>query len=212
MAGGRDAWRAWARAAGVLEVTELDHLVETAALLAGAPALAGPRMAMATSSGGIAVLVADALEPRGFTFAPLGEETVRRVGTLLPPYVTVANPLDITAGLPDETFGEVLPIAVEEISPGRDVDPSAEGAATGMTRTSTSAGLSLLSSLVIVPVAPAGVPTLYPVPAVTVKIPVSSGSAVESAIGSSVTVAVEFPARITTVPEVAENVAAPLCV
>jgi acyl-CoA synthetase (NDP forming) len=108
MAGGRDAWRAWARAAGVLEVTELDHLVETAALLAGAPALAGPRMAMATSSGGIAVLVADALEPRGFTFAPLGEETVRRVGTLLPPYVTVANPLDITAGLPDETFGEVL--------------------------------------------------------------------------------------------------------
>jgi acyl-CoA synthetase (NDP forming) len=108
MAGGGDAWRAWARAAGVLEVTELDHLVETAALLAGAPALAGPRMAMATSSGGIAVLVADALEPRGFTFAPLGEETVRRVGTLLPPYVTVANPLDITAGLPDETFGEVL--------------------------------------------------------------------------------------------------------
>src|SRR6185503_9658537 len=93
---------------GLLEVTELDHLVETAAHLARAPALAGPRMAMATSSGGIAVLVADALEPRGFAFAPLGEETVHRVQALLPSYVTVANPLDITAGLPDETFGEVL--------------------------------------------------------------------------------------------------------
>jgi acyl-CoA synthetase (NDP forming) len=108
LAGGRDTWRAWARSAGVLEVTELDHLVETAAYLARSPALAGPRLAMATSSGGIAVLLVDALEPRGFAFAPLGGETVRRVEALLPRYVNVGNPLDITAGLPDETFGEVL--------------------------------------------------------------------------------------------------------
>jgi acyl-CoA synthetase (NDP forming) len=108
LAGGRDAWRAWARAAGVVEVTELDHLVETAAYLARTPALEGPRMAMMTSSGGVAVLLADALEPRGFALAPLAEETVRRVEALLPPYVTVANPLDITAGLPDEMFGEIL--------------------------------------------------------------------------------------------------------
>ena len=119
LAGARDAWRAWARAAGLLEVSELDHLVETAAHLARAPALAGPHMAMATSSGGIAVLVADALEPRGFTFAPLAEETVERVSALLPAYVTVANPLDITAGLPDETFGEVLATVARD--PGVDL-------------------------------------------------------------------------------------------
>jgi acyl-CoA synthetase (NDP forming) len=108
LAGGRDTWRAWARAAGMLEVTEFDHLVETAAHLARVPALAGPRLAMATSSGGIAVLLVDALEPRGFDFVPLAGETVRRVQALLPRYVNVGNPLDITAGLPDETFGEVL--------------------------------------------------------------------------------------------------------
>ncbi len=108
LAGGRDAWRAWARAAGLIEVTELEHLVETARHLTRAPALEGPRMAMVTSSGGVAVLLADALEPRGFAFAPLAGETMRRVEALLPSYVTVANPLDITAGLPDETFGEVL--------------------------------------------------------------------------------------------------------
>jgi acyl-CoA synthetase (NDP forming) len=108
LAGRRDAWRAWTRAVGLLEVTELDHLVETAAHLARAPALAGSRMAMVTSSGGVAVLLADALDPRGFTFAPLAEETARRAEALLPPYVTVTNPLDITAGLPDQTFGDVL--------------------------------------------------------------------------------------------------------
>jgi acyl-CoA synthetase (NDP forming) len=119
LVGGRDAWRAWARAAGLLEVTELDHLVETAVHLARAPVLEGPRMAMATSSGGVAVLLADALEPRGFAFAPLSGETVRRVEGLLPSYVTVANPVDITAGLPDETFGEVLATVARD--PGIDV-------------------------------------------------------------------------------------------
>jgi acetate---CoA ligase (ADP-forming) len=119
LVGARDAWRAWSRAAGLLEVTELDHLVETAAQLTRMPTLDGPRMVMATSSGGIAVLLADALEPRGFTFAPLAEETTRRVEELLPPYVTVANPLDITAGLPDETFGEVLTTVARD--PGIDV-------------------------------------------------------------------------------------------
>ena len=119
LAGGRDAWRAWARAAGLLEVTELDHLVETAAHLARAPALGGSRVAMVTSSGGVAVLLSDALEPCGFTFAPLDGETARRVAALLPPYVTVANPLDITAGLPDETFGEVLAAVARD--PGIDV-------------------------------------------------------------------------------------------
>jgi acyl-CoA synthetase (NDP forming) len=108
LAGGREAWRAWARATGVVEATALEELVETAAHLARAPALEGPRAAMVTSSGGIAVLLADALEPRGFTFGPLRDETARRVAALLPPYATVSNPLDITAGLPDETFGEVL--------------------------------------------------------------------------------------------------------
>jgi acyl-CoA synthetase (NDP forming) len=119
MAGRHDAWRAWGRAAGVIEVTELDHLIETAAHLADAPALEGPRMAMVTSSGGVAVLVADALEPKGFTFAPLADETVRSVEGLLPPYVTMTNPLDITAGLPDETFGEVLALVGRD--PGVDV-------------------------------------------------------------------------------------------
>ena len=108
LVGRRDAWRAWARGVGIVDVGDLEQLLESATQLARAPRLAGRRVGMLTSSGGIAVMLADALEPRGFTFPPLAPATVERVGRLLPRYATVANPLDITAGLPEETFGEVM--------------------------------------------------------------------------------------------------------
>ena len=119
LVGEREAWRAWARATGVLEARDLDQLVEIAAYLARAPQLAGNRLAMVTSSGGIAVMLADALEPRGFWFASLGPGTLERVARLLPGYATVGNPLDVTAGLADETFGEVLGLVIND--PGVDL-------------------------------------------------------------------------------------------
>jgi acyl-CoA synthetase (NDP forming) len=112
LVGGRDAWRAWARTIGLLEVDDPAQLVETAGLCAAWPRLGGGRAAMVTSSGGVAVLLADALEPQGYRFDPLSPETVRRLRDLLPPYATAGNPLDITAGLPDETFGRVLEAVV----------------------------------------------------------------------------------------------------
>jgi acyl-CoA synthetase (NDP forming) len=108
LVGGSAAWRAWARAVGLVEVGDPDALLAAATLLARAPRPAGPRAGMLTSSGGIAVLLADALEPRGVRFPPLAAATLERVRGLLPGYATVGNPLDITAGLPEETFGEVM--------------------------------------------------------------------------------------------------------
>jgi acetyltransferase len=119
LVGRRDAWRAWARAVGILEVDDLDALLESAILLARAPRLAGSRAGMLTSSGGSAVMLADALEPRGFAFPALAAETVERVRRLLPDYAAVTNPVDMTAGLPDETFGEVLAAMLAD--PGLDL-------------------------------------------------------------------------------------------
>jgi acyl-CoA synthetase (NDP forming) len=108
LVGRREAWRAWARAAGIVEVDDLDALLESAILLARTPRPAGSRVGMLTSSGGSAVMLADALEPRGFTFPGLDPGTVERIRRLLPGYAAVGNPVDMTAGLPDETFGQVL--------------------------------------------------------------------------------------------------------
>jgi acyl-CoA synthetase (NDP forming) len=119
LVGRRDAWRAWARSVGMLEVPDLDALLETATYLARAPRLPGSRAGMLTSSGGSAVMLADALEPRGFSFPPLAPETAARIGHALPRYATVANPLDITAGLPEETFGVVMSALLAD--PGLDL-------------------------------------------------------------------------------------------
>jgi len=119
LVGGREAWSAWARAVGILEAQELGQLLDTAAYLARTPPLEGNRIAMVTSSGGIAVMLADALEPRGFRFAPLGPETLGGIGAQLPTYATIGNPLDITAGLAEETFGDILGAVVRD--PGIDL-------------------------------------------------------------------------------------------
>jgi acyl-CoA synthetase (NDP forming) len=108
LVGRRDAWRAWARAIGLIEVAALEDLLDVARFLATTPPLGGTRAAMVTSSGGMAVTLADALEPEGFTFAPLGAATTRALASLLPGYAAIGNPVDITAGLPEPTFGDVL--------------------------------------------------------------------------------------------------------
>jgi acetyltransferase len=118
LVGRRDAWRAWARGAGILEMDDLDALLESAILLARPQRPAGSRVGMLTSSGGSAVMLADALEPRGFTFPSLDAGTAERIRRLLPGYAAVGNPVDMTAGLPDETFGEVLAAMVPD--PGLD--------------------------------------------------------------------------------------------
>jgi acyl-CoA synthetase (NDP forming) len=119
LVGRRDAWRAWARAAGIVEVDDLDALLESVTLLARTPRLTGSRAGMLTSSGGSAVMLADALEPRGFTFPGLAPATVERIRRLLPGYAAVGNPVDMTAGLPDERFGEVMTAMLDD--PGLDL-------------------------------------------------------------------------------------------
>ena len=55
-----------------------------------------------------------------------------------------------------------------------------------------------MSSLVIVPTTAVGVPTVYPVPAARVRATVSSTSTELSAVGLTVTTAVEAPAAKVT--------------
>jgi hypothetical protein len=115
-------------------------------------------------------------------------------------YVAVPPPLKFTVnGLEDD----ILRVNVYT----RFVAPSS---ATEEGETPTVTEGITTSSFRIVPVAADGLPIVYPVPLVTVKITVSLGSGDESAVGLTITWAVVLPAGITTNPEEPLKLAAPL--
>ncbi|HEX6705606.1 MAG TPA: acetate--CoA ligase family protein [Albitalea sp.] len=82
------------RRLGVARVHEPAALVETLKLLHVHDALAGPRIATASCSGGQATLAADLAEARALRMPPLPEGPRTRLQSLLGDKVNVTNPLD----------------------------------------------------------------------------------------------------------------------
>ena len=94
LAGGGAASSAFLRQAGVAEVSTLSELLETLKILhVHGPGL-GRRLCSLSCSGGEAGLVADLAAPFGLDFPPPSEAQRARLGSVLGPLVTIANPLD----------------------------------------------------------------------------------------------------------------------
>jgi acetyltransferase len=108
LVGSHRAWEAMARQLGLILAEDLTDLPDLAAWSLRTPPVSGNRVGVVTSSGGAAVQMADQIERHGLRLSPLDRETAERLTRILPAYATVANPLDITAGLPEATFAEAL--------------------------------------------------------------------------------------------------------
>ena len=94
LAGGGAASSAFLRQIGVAEVNTPSELIETLKILhVHGPGL-GLRICAACCSGGEAGLVADLAAPFGVDFPPPSDVQRARLGEILGPIVTVANPLD----------------------------------------------------------------------------------------------------------------------
>jgi acyl-CoA synthetase (NDP forming)/GNAT superfamily N-acetyltransferase len=94
--------------AGVIAATSLGELTEAAALLAGQPLPAGPRVAVVTNAGGAGVLAADACGDNGLQVVPLAGATRRRLRRLLPAGAVVTGPVDTTAAVGHDAFRACL--------------------------------------------------------------------------------------------------------
>jgi acyl-CoA synthetase (NDP forming)/GNAT superfamily N-acetyltransferase len=94
--------------AGIIAVTGLGELVETAALLASQPLPAGERIAIVSNAGGAGELAADACSGQGLQLAGLSRTTRRRLARLLPPGSAVAGPVDATAAVGQAAFRACL--------------------------------------------------------------------------------------------------------
>lgn len=94
LAGGGAASSAFLRACGVAEVSTPAELIETLKIFHLCGPQVGQRLCSLSCSGGEAGLVADLAAPFGVGFPPPSPEQRQRLGEILGPIVTIANPLD----------------------------------------------------------------------------------------------------------------------
>ena len=85
---------AFLRKAGIAEVATLPELLETLKIFHAHGRGLGPRLCSLSCSGGEAGLVADLGAAAGVVFAPPSAAQSARLGDILGPIVTIANPLD----------------------------------------------------------------------------------------------------------------------
>ncbi|WP_134732159.1 GNAT family N-acetyltransferase [Amycolatopsis nivea] len=104
--------------AGIIAVDTVAELVDVLAGVSWQPLPHGRRVAVLSNAGGAGVLAADACEREGLTMASLSAETAARLRELLPAEAAVHNPVDTTAAVPAEKFGQALKIVLAD--PGVD--------------------------------------------------------------------------------------------
>ena len=81
---------------GIIRVSSLEDLLTTAGLAGYTEPLPGRRMGVVTPSGGACDIIADLAEEGGLTIPEFAPETIQRLQTVLPPFSTCHNPLDVT--------------------------------------------------------------------------------------------------------------------
>ncbi|GAB2672537.1 acetate--CoA ligase family protein [Saccharopolyspora gloriosae] len=85
-----------AERSGAVLVDDVDELLDTAIALGG-PRPSDGRIGVVTSSGGAGGLAADQAEPTGLRLPELDQSTQDSLAPLIPPFGSVANPVDVTA-------------------------------------------------------------------------------------------------------------------
>jgi acyl-CoA synthetase (NDP forming)/RimJ/RimL family protein N-acetyltransferase len=113
--------------AGVIATTSLGEMLDAAALLAGQPVPAGNRVAIVTNAGGAGVLAADACVEAGLTVHQFSARGQRKLRALLPDGAATAGPVDTTAGVTAEAFGDALAVVAADPGVGHSHSHSRRG-------------------------------------------------------------------------------------
>src|SRR5260370_15518647 len=84
------------RQLGIIRVSSLDDLLTTAGLAGYTEPLPGRRMGVVTPSGGACDIISDLADEGGLEIPEFAPETIQQLQTVLPPFSTCHNPLDVT--------------------------------------------------------------------------------------------------------------------
>ena len=100
--------------AGIIATDGYGELLDLAVLLASQPIPAGNAVAIVSNGGGAGVLAADACAEAGLAVASTGPQARSRLRDVLPAEASLAGPLDTTAAVSPEAFGEALHLAASD--------------------------------------------------------------------------------------------------
>lgn len=84
------------RQLGIIRVSSLEDLLTTAGLAGYTEPLPGRRMGVVTPSGGACDIISDLAEEAGLEIPEFAPQTIQQLQTVLPPFSTCHNPLDVT--------------------------------------------------------------------------------------------------------------------
>ncbi len=102
------------RRAGIVRVEAIIDLFNCAETLAMQPNPTGPNLTIITNAGGPSIMATDHLIARGGKLSQLSSETIKALKCVLPPYCSVANPIDIFEEAAPERFRSVLEICLKD--------------------------------------------------------------------------------------------------
>jgi acetate---CoA ligase (ADP-forming) len=120
LGGSAEAYAGAFKQHGVVQVTDLDQLADTAMLMSRGAKIAGDRVGILSLAGGGTGLLCDIAADHGFRVPDLEATTAGALSGILPPLAVVRNPLDPTAGFARD--GERLRAALATFAADPNID------------------------------------------------------------------------------------------
>jgi len=108
LTGEDDVYEAAFKRAGIIRVEEIADLFNCAEVLGMQPLPKGPNLVIITNAGGPGVMATDALIGMGGKLARLSPQTMEYLNSVLPPYWSHGNPIDILGDARADRYKAVL--------------------------------------------------------------------------------------------------------
>jgi acyl-CoA synthetase (NDP forming) len=110
------------RQAGIVRISDYSHLVLAGKVLSMSPLPAGNRVAFLAPSGAMLVCLSDLSTRLGLTIPELGQDALRRIQEITPPFIRIRNPVDIWAAALSVGIEKAYGVGMEAVLE----DPSAD--------------------------------------------------------------------------------------
>ena len=116
------AVQAGLRDTGILRVEDEDDFINTLRALVMLPKPKGRRVGIATTSGALGVIASDLIDDYGLELATFESNTIERMRTILPSWLTPANPYDFWIGIDVKGASEAHEVGLSAVFADPNVD------------------------------------------------------------------------------------------